>query len=645
MFSFLSQIEFLNLSGLALGLAAPLLILAYLRTQSKKPIVVSSIFILNSLSKKPVIRKRVKLPPRFFVELLALLLLALAAAAPAFLNRSEHTAILIDNSLSMMAKLDANSFETRFDKAIQTARTTIEKSPSNAVFSIYRSSPVFEALLPEKTSSANAVAKLLEIKPITSEDSIDAALRELVEKNEFQRVVVLTDKFPVSNDVSEPPEQSSKERTTKVEVVQIGAPLPNYFISSLSLFTDSLFQDRKKIRAVISNSAAQGAQVRAVLSTVSLSDPEVQSLQKVIEEKPLLLNENDMEVVFNLPVSKAFPLFRLQLQAIDNNSANQFNSIVQDDVAWVSEQAAASSSVLLISPELPLQELGLEKIPGFELQRVTPLQYQQLSDKEKSRFSLMIFHKSAPTEFPSRASLLILPPVNNGIFPISEETNQPRITSWAEDHPITSYLRVALLSPGPSALIQVPLWARAVINSEFGPLIAAGEKQGTRVAVSGMELLPFEGSKTPSVSILTLNMINWLSKTSNIGQAQLTGSTTLFRNAESWLVIRPDGGVDKVSAEDENETSYRLTYPGRYLITFTDDKGEKKSNLLIANSFFPAESSSAVKSYVPIPRVRQTKDKSALEGSNAWKLLILLACLFLFVEFVMRFKRIGEATA
>jgi hypothetical protein len=63
-----------------------------------------------------------------------------------------------------------------------------------------------------------------------------------------------------------------------------------------------------------------------------------------------------------------------------------------------------------------------------------------------------------------------------------------------------------------SRIIECPPSATPIITTTEGTVACAGERQGKPYAVIGFELFPFDGSKNPTLSILTLNLFKWLFK-------------------------------------------------------------------------------------------------------------------------------------
>ena len=175
--------------------------------------------------------------------------------------------------------------------------------------------------------------------------------------------------------------------------------------------------------------------------------------------------------------------------------------------------------MLLVASGDELPDSGFGGVPALGVQQISPAEFAKRAESDLARYSSVIFHRSAPARPPSVPTLLILPPADNPLFPVRDQADEGRITSWAAEHPITSYLKVPLLSPGSAAIFDVPLWAQSIMRVEEGAIVVAGESHGVRFAAVGMEMLPFEGARTPVLSVLTLNLLNWLS-----GGTELTAS-------------------------------------------------------------------------------------------------------------------------
>jgi hypothetical protein len=648
MFNFISQIQLANLSGLLLAAAAPFLILAYMRTRSKKPVLVSSTLILNTLKKRPVARSSIKLPLRFFFELLALLLLCFAATLPSIKGEG-RIAIVLDNSLSMGTRIDENSTTSRFEKAKEKALERISQLSSGSAVSVYTSSPTLKLQGQRHLSASQAKREVSGIELVLADDSLNSSLNELVDGALFDQVIVLSDRHPLALKETEGKVDSPKQRITKIDFEQIGVPVSNYFIKSVSFRNEGVLSNKESILVKASFSGVGQPRTTVNLFTVPLNNPDEESLKQLISTQEVGFTSQDQEVLFQVPKRATSPLYRIEL---GDPSTLSKNGNPLDDIAWISQEAVSETRVLLVSPFLdsPSQgaapHLGLSRIPSMRVNQISPEEYGSLDRDELARYSLIIFHQAAPTQAPEQPMLLVLPPSGNSLFPITEEIDSPRVTSWTSEHPITTYLRVQLLSPGRSAVLDLPSWATSIINSEYGPLIAAGERGGVRVAASGMELLPFEGAATPSASVLTLNLLNWLRKGAQLKATTLTGSLSNVSGVDSWIVIEPGGKVNKIQvAQGKATQSYRYPTPGPYLISTQSKSTGPKSELVIVNSFFTEESSTLIRHPINRPQVQEKREVLSDSGSSLWKYFIYIGLTFLLVEFMLRYRKVEEAVA
>ena len=532
MFAFLTSMEFLNLGLLGLLAGTPLLLLAYLKRDPRKKRIVSSLLILKTLPKRKTLRRRVKPPLRFYLELLALLLLGAASAWPVFSSDGENVAILIDSSLSMQAKAAPGiSSKSRFDEALSTLERVINaESPKNrytlflsAAGSLSGSSsslsskgPGLNRLSDEPLSGGALLTLANAQKPSLSSDSIQLSVSEIAESGNFARVVIISDR---QVDYLPAKGESAGGNVTVVESVLVGKPVTNAYLTGLQ-------SDSSGMASSAGSSNVPGAEsVKRLVASVGLSAPAPESIELRLYHKQKqepesayrlvrrliakLSPETISQVAFDAPTNSNGNVYKVQIAPVADSPFE--DAIAADNEALLSESQTVENSVLLISPDTNTGDaLGLSALRALSVRQIAPAEFAALNPAELTKFSLLIFHKTAPGFTPTVPTLLVLPPSRNPIFPVVGEIASPRITSWAEESPITSYLRIGLIKPTAGLVFQVPNWAQSIMNSEPGAIIVAGESRGVRFAGVGMEIFPFEGKKTPIFSVLTLNLLNYL---------------------------------------------------------------------------------------------------------------------------------------
>ena len=639
----LLSLQFANPAALFAAFAAPLLVFAYLKKRRRQARVVGSVMILRQLQKRKAVRKRFKPPPRFFLELLALLLLAAAAGMPSAKDESNRVAVVLDNSLSMRARNSALAeHPNRFSEARAQAEKWISEQSSDSRFTLYTSGPKLRKISSTPLGASASKRAIRKLEPALTSDGLEAATAELARSGEYEKILVVSDR---EGDYLPSPSLSQKvgsDKTTYVEVLSVGEPRPNVFIASTRLERDAETK-QSSVVAEIGLSAAEPLDIRLRLLAENEEDPS-KSDEKAVRRVRVFPGKLT-EASLPLPFGKKDQVYKLEI--VTSGSESETNSIIEDDFAWVTESRSTDSLLLLVSSESNKTGLGLRALPGFRVVQVTPREYGVLTDDELARFALMIFHRTAPASAPTIPSLLLVSPSNNPLFPGVGEIGSPRVTSWAADHPITSYLKVPLLKPQSSVLIEVPIWGQSIVNAEPGSLVAAGERRGTRFASVGMEILPFEGARTPSSSILMLNLINWLTGSTDFGSNLQSGSALRLEGGWKWVVRTPQQTTETLEVPVGDPAFFAAEQPGAYYVTgfsYADTSSQKQRRIFTVNTQFPDESATYRVGNVLVPNAVVHEEKVRSAAEPLWGFLIALVLAVLLAEYLWFLSR-GQVEA
>jgi len=187
-----------GVSNLALGsllFLTPLLILAYFKKKPRKIKSVPSLFFLKQLKERPQIRKTLKLPIRFFLELIALLLLGISATGPFFLKTGSHVAILFDNSMSMGIQESRGSDQTpqRIFLAKEALTSYLSTYGEETTFSLYHTTPRVELDM-EGISKVAILDALKKLQVYPAQDQLESAIPLLRSKPNYDQLLVVTDR-------------------------------------------------------------------------------------------------------------------------------------------------------------------------------------------------------------------------------------------------------------------------------------------------------------------------------------------------------------------------------------------------------------------------------------------------------------------
>ncbi len=618
-----SELFFGNLAAFSLLAIAPLLALAYLRKENRKKTIVSSVLILRALPKQQFRKRKIKLPLRFFLELLALLLLMLAAARPIYTSPGERVAILVDNSLSMGALNGGTT--SRFEEGIKSLKSWFNEESSLSRYDFFVSSPTLE-LKGKSLSRREVISELNNLKPVYATDNIERGIKSILSEDDFDSLIVVTDRpVAISDENYEPP--------IPVNVLQVGKPEANMFIAQIK--TEITSAKRRTIIAVVGN-----ANTDETSATVNLYGTHFGLKNNNIEET--LLFSKDVSIPAQSTVDATFALpntlgdLNVFKATIETSSSNALSA---DDSAWLTFERSGETTVLLVTPRSSTNALGLGDINALSIKAISPEEYGKLSEDEIKDFRAIIFDRSAPKKLPHVSSLLLIPPRENGIFPITNEIKNPKITSWDNNHLITSYLKIPLLSPQASLVFDVPSWSQSIINSQKGSLMVAGESEGLRFATTGFSLLPFEGRKTPVESILTLNVLSWLTGNKKLSEDYLTGTIRILENANSWTVRLPSGETVSLTSGEDSLAKLALKTPGAYALA---KGGSNDYQLFVANSLFPEESDTFreypfnFSSFSNLNVDNTAKISKSSNSNTFWQAIVWLAILMLLIELSLR---------
>ena len=541
---------FLNPIGLALLGLCPLLIFAYRRKLNAKKKVVSSIILLKQLKTKARKKQKIKLPLRFFFELLGLCLLALAFALP--ISKSKKIAVVIDNSQSMSA-IDEGG-RSRLELAKQ--KFSEEKAGDD-----YKIFNISNSYYPDKMSK--------EIEKIHN-------------KGTYDQIWVFSDKDIVSNN--------------EVKSFRIGTERKNLFISNVKI------KDQK----ITANIRHDSAEIEIKLEEIDFNGNVLNRLEKKIVK---------IESNYNYSYEIEAPGSAYKISV----STKEEDSIKNDNIAWLANTAQKTDKALLITEQSSLETtelLGLEKIENLKISKTNKY--------DGKDYSFLIFHKTIPEELPKIPSLFILPAEFESTYLNLKTSNRENIniTYWDKSHEINSYLKLNLIKTIDAVNITPPLWTNSIINSEDASLLLVGIKNSVPLALSGIELLPYEGLKTPTLSILLVNIIKWLNQNKSISPELNTSEEIKIYN--NSIVLTPEQTVIKDSK------TLTLEKPGIYLFS-------PENKAIAVNNFHEEESQT---NKIIEQNIELTKSEKKEKKSDLWKYLIYSGIFLLLIEMILRRKNV-----
>ncbi|MGE0825861.1 MAG: BatA domain-containing protein [Candidatus Binatia bacterium] len=573
--------------------ALPLLLVPYLFRERGNRVVVPALFLYQGLpaAARRRLWGRLRLTPLFFFQLLLLLLLIAAAAQPFLHQRGEKVAIVLDTSASMQARIDAGG-PSVFDQAKQYALDTLAAVSSEDAVSFFVTTP-----FPTLVSAADTRKQLQEAvqkatatdMPDASDDVLGAFVSQLLNEQEFQRVVLVTDR-PLAKE----------SQITGVTVHTFDTTQPNLAITAFHVYR-SPFAPNDVDATVVVDGREPGLN-----GSVGIEDAETGQL---LVSQPLLKSEH---------ATIAFP--RLPLKTTYRARLFVDDGLAIDNEAYAVLPSLSTIPLLLVSPSTKVAQ-SLQQIPNLQVERVSPQDYipARVADAP-----LVLFHLVVPEALPPTNAAFIFPPEGNALFPLGKAAARPQVTKWSSANPVTSYVSFPLLTPTYAQALLPVGWCTSVIDSTIGTLVLAGERDGHRYVAIGFDLLPYLGKQNLPMSILTLNILGWLAD--QVGQPPdlQTGMALPVTGVET-RVRQPNGEAVSVSGN-----SVVLAQQGIYTITQGGQGGQQTGERRIAVNLRDAQESQLGRP-LQLGQVAGTTPKTPERtGQPLWPWL-LLAVVFLLV--------------
>ncbi len=318
-----------------------------------------------------------------------------------------------------------------------------------------------------------------------------------------------------------------------------------------------------------------------------------------------------------------------------------------DDILPVDDRAFAVSPqretvrVRLVSDGNRFLETGLSLLPGVEVTRV-PATTVTFSESA-AEIPLTIFDGVTPNELPPGNLLFIGPLRSTELFSITGEIDFPLVRPAAVEDPILRNVRFTDVNILRAPRIVPGSWARVIVDSDGGPLLLAGERDGRRIVVLGFDLHLSDLPLTVAFPVLLSNMTEYLLPISNV---QLTTGQPIVAPIDASIdevrIIRPDGRAvstrDGLAQMQANQAFYTDTdLPGIYTLEERSGNTVVASRRFAVNFFAPNESRVLPQRDLTIPQISGAQSTVARERDGRqeiWRWLALAALIVLLLEWL-----------
>lgn len=607
------------LALISAALVGPIIVAMYLLKLRREERVISSTFLWQRMvrdieANAPWQKLRRNL--LLLLQLLLMILLVLALARP-FLPvtgiSGSNLIIIFDRSTSMLA---TDELPTRLEAARRQAIALIDQLPDDGRATIITVGGQMEAPIASSNDRRELRRVIEQIQPSYSNQSdLTQALTlasALAAREPDSEVAIISDGNVTLPDGLRIP--------ARVRYFPIGRATNNVAINAIALqpgpFEQTLF-----------------------LQATNYGDSPVTRRLSIYLDGRLdfaidLTIDPDREQSLTQPIPSTVTVVEARLD--DNGDA-----LPVDDRAFAVSPQRETVRVRLVSDGNRFLETGLSLLPGIEVVK-TPTTTTTFPESA-AEIPLTIFDGVTPAELPPGNLLFIGPLQSTELFSITGEFDFPLIRPATLEDPLLRNVRLNEVNILRTPRIVPGTWARVIVDSDGGPLLLAGEREGRRIVVLAFDLHLSDLPLNIAFPLLLSNMIEYLLPVSGV---QLTTGQPIVApvdpSIEEVRIIRPDGRV--VSSRDgqvqvqTNQTFYTNTdVPGVYTLE------ERRGNEVIAsrhfavNLFAPDESRIEPRRDLSIPQISGAQSTVVRERDGRqeiWRWLALVALIVLLIEWL-----------
>lgn len=469
----------LPLIASVIGIAV--LVYSYRNSKSSNSKIVPSLFFLKQLEPGAPRNKKKKLPFRFFLEVLFIIILSALLMTEDSFSKTKRLRIIVDISQSMGTKLKDS---TRLEEAKSALINLIETESSDTKYYLETSptTNIKKDLLDKKDALSNI--NNLELINLSDNYSELAPLSIPITDT-----LIFTDKKVLGGSINQKSIYFSPESNLALNTVSISTRDNASNISVYYLFSGS---GSNSFELLIEH-VGQGRIISKSKHEILSGGPGSFTIQ---------LNEIlDKDEIYKIGIQNSL----------------QSNSLSSDDEIFFKPNEAGTPDILLISSSANNQEslTSLREILPGGTKFILESELGTLKKEEKAQIPLTIYYQTdGPGEIFS-PSLFITPRSSSKELEIKGTLSSPKISSWSEASQLTRYINFESLVLNAALKFKEVSWGNPVVRVNGAISLIEGQINNFPIIVSGIELLPFEGKKSPAASILALNAIKKLTSVTN----------------------------------------------------------------------------------------------------------------------------------
>jgi hypothetical protein len=554
------------------------------------------------------------------LQLLLLLLLAFALARPFFKtvgSAGRNLIVIIDRSASMGAT-DADG--TRLDAAKRQAITLIDQLPDGGRATIIAAGGPMEVPAASTTDRRllRDAIQSLQLRTSGGSDFAQALTlaAALSAREPESEVAILSD-----GNIELPPDLNMP---ATVRYFPIGSKGDNVAISALSLQPSTAGQT---FFAQATNYGA-GTIRRRLDVYLDGTLANAYNIELGASGSPTANHSVTIEVPAAVQVAEA----RL--------AADPQDVLPLDDHGWAVNNSGEGTRVRLVTPGNRFMAVALKLLSGVN---VTQLPAATTTFTETAaQIPMTVLDGVVPPTLPPGNLFFIAPPRSTEYFSVTGELSFPGVRPTAGDEPLLRNVSLAEVSIFKAARIVPGSWARVVVNSESGPLLIAGERDGRRIVVLTFALQNSDLPLTVAFPLLISNIVGYLAPGFGADTAQIGPGQAIVLPIDTQVtkvqVTLPDGrqvqpeirNAQILFADTEQLGAYSIEqYAGTKLV------GRRRYAVNLLNEHESQVAPQANLAITQVSGLQQAVTREEAGRQEFWRWLAAAALVVLVIEWLV----------
>ena len=474
-------------------ISLPVIVAFYMLRLRRRDYPVGSTFLWQQLIRDVEANapwQRLRFSWLLVVQLLIAAIVVVAAARPFTAAESDLAAnvvLIVDTSASMATRTDD---EDRIEQARARARDVVERLPQDGRITV--------------VAAADSATVM-----VSETDDADAALEAIARIGATQLEGDLTDAFALASALAARDSDSTIVVVTDAAAdvlpeTGVGAPVLVERVGS----TDA----NQAISALSALRRAGGAQLDLFVAVTNPSSADATRRLEIYADGALV-DARDLDIPAGQRSEALIGSVPAAASTIEARLAGT-DALAADDRAFAVVPAEQTTRALLVGDGNAYLENALALLPRLELYAVGDDGYADALDEAEAAgtpYGLVVFDGVVPDDAPSVPALYLDPPSDGAFGTVDGRAESPVIDRGDPDDPLLRFVDFSTVHLGRARAIELADGVRPVVASTRGtPLVAVGERNGTRLGLIGFDLGESDLPLQVAFPLLTSNLVDFL---------------------------------------------------------------------------------------------------------------------------------------